>query len=190
MAGPYNVIVGQTGTGVSRVGFGLPVQAAINDLDSRVSAIESEPQVAWAVTTASDGTGTPSGSATPTRDAILGTLIIPQLVAGRRYMAMWNGEMSISAATSTNTKGQIFRVAGPGPPTASDTLIATGGTRVSNSGEAGRESFVCQKSFSVPSTGTYSFAMFHWNQSATAVVITPRGDRELIVFDLGPLPPP
>lgn len=188
MAGPYNVVVSQTGTGISRAGFGLPVQAAINDLDARVAVFEGDPLRTWAITTSTDGTGTPSGSSTPTRDTVLGTLVIPQLVAGRRYMAAWNGEVSLSAATSTNVKGQIFRVAGSGNPTASDTLIATGGTRVGNSGEAGRESFACTKSFSVPSTGTYAFAMFHWNQTASAVVITPRGDRELIVWDMGPLP--
>lgn len=189
MAGPYNVVVSQTATGISRVGFGLPVQAAINDLDSRVSAVETEPQKVWKITNAADGTATPSGASTPTRDAILGTLVIPELVTGRLYMASWNGLVTLSAANSTLTKGQIFRVSGTGPPTASDTLIATGGTRIGNSGAAGEESFPCAHSFSVPSTGTYSFAMFHWNQSATPVTITPKGDRELIVWDMGPFTP-
>lgn len=37
-----DIIVGMSGTGVSRAGFGFPVKAAIDDLDSRVSAVEGQ----------------------------------------------------------------------------------------------------------------------------------------------------
>lgn len=41
VAGPYtDIVVGATGTGVSRDGFGLPVKGAIDDLHLRVGALE------------------------------------------------------------------------------------------------------------------------------------------------------
>lgn len=42
MSGPYTgIIVPAAGTGVSRAGFGLPVQAAINDIDARLTLEEA-----------------------------------------------------------------------------------------------------------------------------------------------------
>lgn len=37
-----DIVVGMSGTGVSRAGFGLPVKAAIDDLDIRVAAVEGQ----------------------------------------------------------------------------------------------------------------------------------------------------
>jgi hypothetical protein len=186
MAGPYNIAVGVTGSGVSRAGFGLPVQAAINDLDSRVSAQESDKLESWSKTASTNGTATASGSTALVRDATLGNLEAI-LEAGRRYKACMISRLSISASTATMVTITIVRKAGTGNPDPSvDTQITNSGIIMTTTGGVGQNTVYASQSFTVPSNGTYTFAAFVNNGSGTAVTCMMVGIRELLIEEIGP----
>lgn len=187
VAGPYtDIVVGPTGTGVSRAGFGLPVQAAINDLDARVSARESDKLESWIKGATTNGTATVSGSTALVRDAVLGNLEAI-LQAGRRYKACLISRLSISASTATMVTVTIVRKAGTGNPDPSiDTQITNSGQVMTTTGGVGQNTVYASQSFTVPSDGTYTFAAFVNNGSGTAVTCMMVGIRELLIEEIGP----
>lgn len=188
MAGPYtDIIVAQSGAGVSRSQFGVPVQAAINDLHSRVTATEAEAKRSWSKTTSSNGTATTSGSATKVRDAVMGNLSITGMLTSRLYKCSFIGEFSLSASTASLIRAHIFRVSGTGTPLDSDTQILNVSGRRDTTGANGQEELGGWRTFTVPSSGTYTFAMFTENATATAITLTPVNYREILIEDLGPV---
>lgn len=187
MAGPYNdIVVGATGTGVSRAGFGLPVKAAIDDLHTRVAARETDKLESWSKTASSAGTATVSGNTALVRDAVLGNLEAI-LETGRRYKACLISRVNISASTATMVTVTIVRKSGTGnPDPALDTQITNSGVVQTTSGGVGQNTVYASQSFTVPSNGTYTFAAFINNGSGTAVTCQMVGIRELLIEEIGP----
>lgn len=179
-------LIVRPGGSIDVQGGGVDASGTVDGGDLAVNGVSiGRGIVGTPATTSSAGTATTSGSATPVRDAVLGNYSV-SLVAGRQYRVVYDGlKLGLSASTATLSTCRIYRRTGTGNPTTADTALTESAIRLTTGGGPGQESLFVSLPFTVPASGTYTFAAFTINGLATAVAITPVADRALYVLDMG-----
>lgn len=121
-----------------------------------------------------------SGTATETRDTVLGNYVFTG-VAGRRYRATWRGPMY-----GQNANDQLIlnvRDGGASTPTNTSTVVANGRFCTAVSGSPGQATVVAMGTFT--GAGVHTLAAFTQNVGANNLFVTTSSERQLYAEDIG-----
>lgn len=184
-ASPWNdMLIYETDTGLYRIRSG-GAWVTIGRNDTILNGLLAPyPKGLLKTVTRTSSSGTATTSTTETRDAVLGDYQYTS-PGGRRIRVTVSGELEISVTERVRAIVRVRDSASASSPTNTSTpIVVEHGVELTTSGSTGRCGFSFSETYN-PAAGTRTLSLFVQRNSGASAVITPVGERQLYVEDIG-----